>query len=378
MKNIQKIFLFGFLLLASLLLSPTFSKAATTVSTEDDLITAITNAGQNDVIELGADIQLTKPLGITNKTITIDGKGHTVSKSPVSWTPDGSNATLITAGLSGTKLTLKNMVLKDSQKYGVQSYDGAYVILDGITISNCAFGGVLVNAGTVEVRDLNLYRNGGTSNNGIEIAKGNGIYASDNDPKLVMNGSLKSTETENVIYLAINDQLSDFEVENTETSENKIFAQGNTVVVTDKNNNILYTSNENSKAKIEGETFVENVIVTIQLNEQSITMSVIPQTVLTSEQVTEKINLETLGLSNYTLDGFFADPEFKTAFDFNTPITANTTIYTKLKLKETTTPSTTDNKDTTPKTGVTNYVGLALFVMAVSTISLVNLRKKEF
>lgn len=74
-----------------------------------------------------------------------------------------------------------------------------------------------------------------------------------------MNGKLTSDATDNVIYLANdpNDNTNKFVIENTDNTENKILASGNKVVVTDINNNILYTSNETTK-QIDVEDYEEN------------------------------------------------------------------------------------------------------------------------
>ena len=245
MRNSKKIILFFTALLIALTLNVGFVSADTEeVGTESALRQAITDAVDGDVISLTSNIALTSPIEVTGKDITINGNGHTISKVDENWSPNGSNGSLITAGLEGTTLNLVNLKLTGAQKYGAQSYNGAHLTLDGVTISNCGFGAVLVNAGTVEVKDLTLNRNGSPNNNGIEFAKGNSITTGDNIPTLVMNGTLSSTETENVIYLAINDKLSGFDLQNTENTTNKVFINGNTVVVADEKNNILFTSQE--------------------------------------------------------------------------------------------------------------------------------------
>lgn len=308
MKNIKKTILLLLVLVIAILFSSNFSKAATvTASNEDELIEKIKNASNGDIIELTTSIILTKPLEITGKEITIDGNGFTISRVAENWTPNGSNSSLITAGLTGTKVTLKDMTLKNSAKYGAQSYNGAYLILDGVTIADCEYGGVLANAGTVEVRNLTLHHNGKeNSNNGIEIAKGKELDNAESLPELIMNGKLTSTENTNVIYLAENDDLTEFKVSNTETSENKIFVSGQKVVVTDQNNNIIFTSNENNLLQMNGEEF--------------------KPTPSTPEQPEQPA------------------PE----------------------------------KDTTPKTGIENNIGIAIFVIAISSIAVTILNKKEF
>lgn len=258
MKTSKKIILTFITLLFCLGLSSSFSNAATrTAGNEQDLINAINDSANGDVIELSNNIALTKPIEIMGKSITIMGNGHTVTRIDTNWTPNGSNGTLITAGGDGTVLTLVNMTLTGSQKYGVQSYNGAYVILDNVNISGNGFGGVLVNAGSLEIKNLTLGKNGTPSNNGIEVAKGSGVVG-DNKPILIMNGRLSSSETENVIYLAENDELITFEIKNTDTTTNKIFMQGSKVVVTDENNNVIFESNENSNITITGSEYTEN------------------------------------------------------------------------------------------------------------------------
>ena len=148
MKSFKKIFV-SLLILLSLILIPNFSNAETTheVNNQDSLVSAIEEAENGDIIKLTENIQLTSPVGITDgKKITIDGNGKSISKASEGWVSDGPNGSLLTAGGTGTKLTLNNITLKDAEKYGVQSYNGAHVILNNVTVTNNGYGGVLVNA----------------------------------------------------------------------------------------------------------------------------------------------------------------------------------------------------------------------------------------
>ena len=256
MKNLIRIFFISLVLSIVIIFTPYFSNATNIqVNDQTSLDSAIENADDGDVIELTDNISLTHPISITGKNITINGNAHTISKANENWQPDGQNGSLITAGGAGTKLTLTNISLKNAQKYGVQSYNGAHVVLNNVSISDNAYGGVLVNAGTVEVVNLNLGRNGQSNNNGIEIGKGS--TTGNNVPTLVMNGTITSTEGENVVYIAKNDNLSEFAVKNEENTVDKILVSGNKVVITDANNNILYTSNTYEGLTFSGDTYVE-------------------------------------------------------------------------------------------------------------------------
>ncbi len=374
MKNIKKIVLALIVLLASVILYSPFSNAANatvTADSESSLTNAIENASNGDIIELSTDISLTSPIEIKDKTITIDGKGHSISKNVATWNDSGANATLITAGMN-SNVTLSNLTLRDSKKYGAQAYNGGYLILDNVIIYDCAYGGVIVNAGTLEIRNLSLRHNGKeNSNNGIEIGKGKELDDSygTNQPKLIMNGVLTSTETENVIYLASNDYLTEFSVETSENSQDKLFIDGNKVVVANENNEIKFESNENEKIQIEGTTYTPDVTITINLNGKTTTVSVAEGTTLTKNELISKIDLKSLGLNNYSIVDFYTNEDYSEKFDFNNPITTDTIIYAKLQ--------SINQSDNTPKTGSNDTLSIWLFMIVVSSISLIALKNKN-
>lgn len=257
MKNLtlKRIVLYFILLIISLIFIPNFSCAADPeIDSQDTLVSAIESAKDNDIISLKQDITLVKPISVTGKNITINGNGHTISKADTGWQPNGEDGSLITAGGTGTKLTLKKLTFKNAQKYGVQSYNDAYVVLDDVTFTDNGYGAVLVNAGTVEIKKVKLNKNGQYGNNGIEIGKGG--TTGDNKPILIMNGTITSTQKENVVYIADNDNLKEFEVKNADSTTDKILVKGNKVVITDKNNKVLYESNKyDDNLKIEGQEY---------------------------------------------------------------------------------------------------------------------------
>ena len=187
MKNTIKIMLFITFILLALLCIPSISNAATTENATDEstLRSAIENVDDGGTVEIQNNITVTGPI-VIQKELTIDGNGYTISGS-TEWTSTTGNQTMFTAQLAAGKLTLKDIDLNNGPKYGVQAYDGATVILDNVSITGFRYGGVLVNGGNVEVRDLHLGYNGTDKNNGIEIDKG---AAATNNPTLTMNGTL--------------------------------------------------------------------------------------------------------------------------------------------------------------------------------------------
>ena len=333
MNKTVKVLLFIAIIALSLILIPSISKATDqTVGTFDELVNAINNAQENDTITLTANIDVTAPITVSGKTITINGAGFSINGTDELGQVEGANKSLITT-MAGSNVTLTNVKLQNSPKYGVQSYDGGYVILDGVTISECSYGGVLVNAGTVEIVDLTLEANGANNDNGIEISKGKSV-TSENVPNLLMNGTISATNQENVIYLASdpNDNTTEIVIKNTENTTNKLLLDGNKIVVTDSDNNVIYESNEKDGVAMEGEELPTTYTVTLNIEglNETVNFTVNEGTVLTSDDVEAKIDFNKLGLADRTISGYYTDKEYKTEFDFEKAINADTEIFVKL------------------------------------------------
>ena len=110
-------------------------------------------------------------------------------------------------------------------------------------------------------------------------------------------------------------------------------------------------------------------------------------TTLTSDEVVAKIDLDALGVTCYVIEGLYSDAEYAPAFDFSKAVDANTNIYVKL-VEEEKDPQppveelpeqepSEEEKDETPATGVANYIGIAIAVIAVSSIVIISLKKKN-
>ena len=235
---------------------------------------ALNSAVTGDTVVLNNSITLSSKdsaPGVTDKEITIDGKDFTIT----GWRDEAgslsSDQSIITAGANGI-VHLKNVTLTNAQKYGVQAYNGGYVSLENVTINDCRYGGILLNAGTIEVISLNLGFNGqnpdgqgGILNNGIEVSTSVKLNEPNAIPSIIMNGTINSTEKDNVIYFAsdANDNTKGFIVENTDSTTDKILVNGTTAVITDANNEVKYESNELKEGTVfEGEDYTPNIEVT--------------------------------------------------------------------------------------------------------------------
>ena len=369
MKNSLKFILFFIAIISMLFIIPSFSNAATPVTDEESLNNAISSADVGATVTLQNNITVTKPIVIA-KELTIDGNGFTVTGSS-DWISTSGNQTMFTAQFSAAKLTLKNINLQNGPKYGVQSYDGATVILNNVSITGFRYGAVLANGGNVEVQKLHLGYNGTGANNGIEIDKG---AAATNNPTLVMNGVLKSDVAENVVRVADNGNLTNFTIENAEGTTNKVFVTGEAVVLTDEYNNVI--SETVLPDTVTPNVDKEKVFVTIAYNEETLRIVVNKDEKITSDLIASHIVLD----ENHKIDGYFTDESYQTEFDFNQAITVETTIYVKISEIQVEEPApeepVEEEKDETPKTGVNSYLGLATFIIAMAVAGIIYTKKQ--
>ena len=371
MNKTIKFIIFFIAIFAISFFIPNFTKAATPVTDESSLLSAISSVGDGETITLQNNITVTAPI-VIQKQVTIDGNGYTITGSS-DWTSTSGNQTMFTAQLSAGKLTLKNINLQNGPKYGVQSYDGATVILNNVSITGFKYGGVLAHGGNVEVIDLHLGYNGTTANNGIEIAKG---ASATNNPTLTMNGTLTSDSTENVVRVAENDSLTEFTINNTPDTTNKIVLTDDKVVLTDQYNNVI--AETSVPDKVTGNAGDKKVIVTVMVNEEEIKFTANEGTMITADLVKSHIVLE----DNEQIDGFYTSADYTTEFNFNDPLNADTTIYAKISTVEATVPEEetkpeVEEKDETPKTGIENYLGLAVLVIIFSSTVMISMKKKN-
>lgn len=375
MKKITNLIIILFLILAILLILPTICKAATATD-EETLNNAIQSVESGGTIEIQNNITVTKPITVT-KELTIDGNGYTLAGS-TEWTSTSGNQTMFTASSSNAKLILKDVDLNNGPKYGVQSYDGSTVILDNVSITGFRYGGVLVNGGNVEIKDLHLGYNGTNENNGIEIDKGASVT---NNPTLIMNGTLTSDSTENVVRPATNGNLTEFTITNTENTVNKVVIASDKVVLTDENDNVISESTIPDKATANTDENVKKVIVTLIWNDKENKIVVDEGSLVTKAMLEEYVELE----ENYEVEGFYTDKDFTKKFDFNEELSKDTVIYIKISEidqedivddeQETEEPEL--EKDDVPKTGVESYLSLAIISIIISTTGIIYIRKKR-
>ena len=375
MKSKIKLLIIFILFLLVMFAVPNISKAATlTANDEESLNSVIASTNSGDTISIQNNITVTKPI-VIQKELIIDGNGYTISGS-TEWTSTSGNQTMFTAQLAEGKLTLRNINLNNGPKYGVQAYDGATVILEDVSITGFKYGGVLVNGGNVEIRDLHLGYNGTSENNGIEIDKG---ASATNNPTLTMNGTLTSESNQNVVRPAENGNLTEFTINNTENTTNKVVIAGDKVVLVDDNNNVI--SESGLPEKVTANADEENVIVSLVVGEDTKRITINKDKQVTSDLLESYIELD----DGYKIDGYFTDEEYKNEFDFNTKLNSDTTIYVKIAKVESENQENiisdveenVDKSDETPKTGIENYLGVAVLAIIFAVIIIIFMKKRD-
>ena len=169
--------------------------------------------------------------------------------------------------------------------------------------------------------------------------------------------------------------MTEFTITNTPNTTNKIALTEDSIVLTDQFNNVI--AETAVPDKVTGNAGDKKVIVTVIVNEQEIKFTANEGTMITADLVSSHIVLE----DNQQIDGYYTDANYTTEFNFNDPLNADTTIYAKISTVEATIPEEpkqeVEEKDETPKTGVENYLGLAVLVIMLSSTVMISMKKKN-
>ena len=389
MNKTLKIALFTVVLVASLLLFTNVSKAATKeVGTEADLRSALADSSVTE-ITLTDDITMNAPIEV-NHTVTINGDNNDLIgsdewKTKVENKELTGNQTILTS-TAGT-LTLQNMSISNSPKYGVQAFNGS-VVLSNVSISDCGFGGVLVNGGTVTVKYLYLGYNGAEANNGIEIDQG----TSTGTPKLVMDGSITTSQSENVVRTADNANLKSFIVENTEDSSYKVVIADRQLTLKNSLNQVVSQSAITAGVTADVDQDSDIVLTILTEDNQVVELALEPGTTVSKDYISKFVSVP----SGMVVGTIYNSDQAYYEFDFSQPLNSDAMAYVTFTkaVDEDNTPvddeekneedktseeeaKSEEEKDETPKTGIASYLAIALGVAVISTVGVVYLRKRN-
>ncbi len=369
MNSVKKFYLFLVMLLAVLLFVPNFCSAADiSVTDEESLKSAIQNANASSdatTITLSDSITISAPLPDVTKNVTINGNGFKISGNDQWYSTGGSGNQSIITSTAGT-LTLKNIRLEHGPKQGAQAYGNGTLVLDGVTISDCKYSGLIANGGIIEIKNLNL-----NTTVGIEIGKSstNNIEVT---PTIIMNGVLKTT-SQSLLYQDTKTP-SALTIENKTGSADKLFVTEDSVFITDSNNAVIYKAKNYSNIDIENADMSEDKFATVTIHYTDKTMELV---------VTKNESLSKYDLSNVkNIDGqvfvHFVNSNNE-IFSEDTPITDNielTAIYKEEETPVENTQTSNTQKDETPKTGSSNYLVHALITVFILTLSIIVLKRK--
>lgn len=213
-------------LLALLLVVGTFSpitvEAATyTVTTMNQLTEAIANAANGDVITIGndlvaEDLDAISSATTSNKSITIEGNGHTIDFN-------GKTAHPLIKSKEGGTITLRNATFKNLNSNFRYSNGIVAVYKSKIVVENCTFinnrsvsgdgGGALSvhnSSGAIEVKNSTFYQNSSSKDGGAIYSAGKGSLINctfvDNtaaDKGGALRNSSTSASSQTVLYHSI-------------------------------------------------------------------------------------------------------------------------------------------------------------------------------
>lgn len=236
MKKAFKMFCGLFMFVALIVPFNGVKAAAVEVTDEASLRAALETGGD---IVLANDIKISKPIEVFKDASITSKEGNTFTIDGDGMTRDGNGNGSILA--SHAKLTLSNVNVARANKYGVQAYNTGSVVLDGVTISECKFGAILINGGTVTIKDLTMENNA----YGIEFGIGSNVTEI---PTLVMDGTLNATSQVDPLYAdtaQINEKAG-IAVENTLNTTQTIDLDetAGTLVIKDNAGSVLYSSNK--------------------------------------------------------------------------------------------------------------------------------------
>ena len=140
--------------------------------------------------------------------------------------------------------------------------------------------------------------------------------------------------------------------------------------ITDSNNTVIYEGQNYSEIEIENSAMdIDNfVTVTIHYNEQTKKLVVTKNETLSKYDLSDVKNIEGKVFVNFVK----GDNE---VFSEDTLITEDLELTAVYKDPEV--PNTNNPKDETPKTGISDYLEIALATLALSTLLIVTLKRKD-
>jgi hypothetical protein len=149
---------------------------------------ALNAVADNGTIILESDITVSAEVNIT-KAVTLDGAGHKLF-APFAKNGNSDNAAI---GIVATdNITIKNLTedgTGSTALHGINIYKSANIVLNGVTVSNNAHDGIVVNGSGVTVTNLTTSKDGWA---GVDVDQGAGVTTT---AKLTVNSTSNHTET---------------------------------------------------------------------------------------------------------------------------------------------------------------------------------------
>ena len=182
---------------------------------------AIDASANGDVIEIQSDITVGQRVN-ANKDVTINGNGFTVN--PTFTKTDNSNNAVF--GVTSSGVTISNLVIDGAlgtNLHGINVYVSTGVLLDGVSVLNNDYAGIVVNGSIVTVNNIVTSGNGW---GGINVDQGSGVTS---EARLIINGISSHNEA---IHIWLDDTTKNVSVQDTNPKQYTYQDYGNRRVYT--------------------------------------------------------------------------------------------------------------------------------------------------
>ncbi len=207
----------------------------------DTLADAISGADADSTLEIQKDIDISSPIEIT-KNLILDGKDKTLTATYIGTT---GNQSILTTSAT---VTIKNVVLKNSPKYGIQVFGGnSNTKIENVTFNNNNYGAILINGGSAEVSDIKFDTNQAT---GIELGRGTNITTPSN---LKISGKIDAAVPDKAIYTDLA-QVVSHEQSTITSSFYEVSTDSKGIITLKKNGQVVFVTVGHAKPVVANNT----------------------------------------------------------------------------------------------------------------------------
>ena len=229
------------------------------VGTYQDLLSAIQDATDGEMIQLTADIEVDAMLSINEqKSVTLDLNNHSITSSAdFTGTDDEKNNDKHLINVDSSTVTITNGVLKTTglNKHVLNAYDNSDVTLSNVTLDHTdAMAGapLVVNGSKVTLEGKNTFITGDKSWYAVNI---------DNKTGNDVGASVSTTEGSELVFKGSNPLAFYLEATGKENPDNPESSDTGTIRLSFGNDTKVYSDNDNFVLELVDEASSDEITV---------------------------------------------------------------------------------------------------------------------